>query len=135
MTATAGVGNLGEVVAVVVVVAEAGLRQPEAERDASPVAEDAVVVPLRTAGRRSSGSTAVGRLRRPAQTKIWPCTDRSTGQTDAAGRLSSEGPSQHARMLLSPSADGTGVDGSYRTPGGWYRRRGSRSPGCDGEKG
>lgn len=141
MTATAGVGNLGEVVAVVVV-AEAGLRQPEAERDASPVAEDAVVVPLRTAGRRSSGSTAVGRLRRPAQTKIWPCTDRSTGQTDAAERLSSEGPSQHARMLLSPSADGTGVDGSYRTPGGMVSAPGVEVAGLrwrdglnDGEKG
>lgn len=69
MTATAGVDSLGEMVAAVVA-AEAGLRQPVAERDASPVVEDVVVVPLRTAGRRLAGSTAAGRLRRPVQTKI-----------------------------------------------------------------
>ena len=134
MTAMAGVDSLGEV-AVAVVVAEVGWRQPVAERDASPAAEDVVVVPLRTAGRRLAGWTAAGRLRRPVRTKIWTCTDRSTGQTDAAERLSSEGPTQDALAPLSPSADGMGVVGSYRTPGGWYRRRGSRSPGCDGEKG
>lgn len=71
MTATAGVDSLGEMVAAVVA-AEAGLRQPVAERDASPVVEDVVVVvvPLRRAGRRLAGSTAAGRLRRPVQTKI-----------------------------------------------------------------
>ena len=77
-----------------------------------------------------------GRLHRPVLSWTWPYMDRSTGRTGADLTLNGCGPDAQLApvlLLLLPAAAETEGAGSYRMLKGSGRRRGSRSPGCDGE--